>query len=73
MPNIIDMIYLTAAYQTEGLYNAAQSGVRNALIPTSAPSSVTPRMSSVIRTTYGKIAVKYATFPELFTPLMREK
>ena len=49
---------------TSAVASFSHCGVTKYNIPMSAPGKVAPRMSSVIRTTYGKSAVKYATLPE---------
>ena len=42
------------------------------MIPSAAPGSVTPRKKRMISTTYGKVAVKYTTYPALCIPLISQ-
>uniref|UniRef100_A0A2D4J8H8 Uncharacterized protein n=1 Tax=Micrurus lemniscatus lemniscatus TaxID=129467 RepID=A0A2D4J8H8_MICLE len=42
-------------------------------MPLTAPSRVIPRTNKIVSTRYGNVAVKYTTFPEDFTLLMRQR
>lgn len=62
---------VTAAYQTFGLNNSLHCGLKKNKIPSNAPGRVRVFARSINITMYGKIAKKYAAFPELFTPRTR--
>lgn len=58
----------TACRHTSGSSILFHCGVRKYLIPFQAPGRVTARPIIIRMTIYGKIARKYATFPELLIP-----
>lgn len=53
---------------TFGFNNSPQFGLTKNNMPFAAPGKVTARINKTSMTTYGKIARKYAAFPEVFTP-----
>lgn len=62
--------WVTAAYQTLGSYSFSHWGVKRKRIPSVLPGRLSPLTSRANITKYGKIAVKYAIFPELSTPFL---